>query len=143
LIGLFNQVTQNDLMLYVHLYNYKHIQYLNFLKVLIMNGPLDTTTHLVTGQEPCLDMQIYDDATLDLVVFMFSDIEKTFEALSFAWKKLKSNGTLILRNVPSTYQQRIHDTFIRSISNVPSTVSINIFIIENIPNTFYIKKPCY
>jgi hypothetical protein len=144
LIVLFNRVTQNDIYMNVHLYGYKHIEYLNFLKTLFSNAPIDMNTHVIRGEDNfVLDMHLYEDITNDIIFIACTNLQKVLEALSVCWKKLKSNGCLLIKGIPHDQKTEIQKSFVSFISDIPSTIKINICLIEGTDNFYFIKKPCY
>ena len=144
LLVLFNKVTLNDIYTNIHLYNYKHIEYLNFLKTLLNNPPIDMNTHIIKGEDSfALEMHLYNDQTNDIILIASNDISKVKDVLPICWKKLKSNGCLIIKGVKHESKNEIQTTFASFITDLPSNIRINICLIENTENLYFIKKPCY
>lgn len=143
-VAILANVTNHDICIYVHVHGYKHIQYLNFLRTLVTNAPMDLCTRVVRGEEnQNLDLQVHDDSTIDVIVVAFTDTSRSLDVLPFAWKKLKPNGSIIFKGFPLNEQEKLRQTFVDTVKGVPPSICINIFAVENTRDVFYIKKPCY
>lgn len=144
LIALFNRLTQEDVLFYVHLYNHPHINYINFIKTIKANAPMDLSTHVVKGENPDLDLHLYDDESLDIAYVHFQSIVSLSGLFLLLWQKLKCNGTVILKGIKHTDTSRlleIQSVFAHSIV-MSSNVRVTINLLQGSDDMVIIKKPC-
>lgn len=146
-IAVMNHVTMNDLLSYIQVYDYEHMEYLRLLKTLHMNAPLELSTHVILGKEPVIEMEVYDDESIDVGFICFKDISKQAfsDILCQLWKKLKSNGSILLKGVKHSDTElfmQIQTTFRQRIQ-IPPPIVVQINLIQNTADLTVIKKPCY
>ena len=143
--AVLHAVTNGDMLAFVHVHDYAHLRYLQFLKTLHLNAPMNLTTSIVRGEDPCTDLQIYDDASMDIIFIFYKNPTSFPNLFVAAWQKLKGNGNILIKgidhtDVPKLNQlQGVFGQFIRP----PQGVRININLIEKSKNLIVVKKPCY
>ena len=145
-VAVMNHVTMNDLISYIHVYDYEHMDYLRLLKTLHLNAPLDISTHVVMGREPVIEMEVYDDESIDVALICFKKVPVKFQDIIFqVWRKLKSNGSILLKGIKHTDTDaflEIQATFKQRIQ-IPPPIVVQINLIQQTQDLTMIKKPCY
>ena len=70
-IVYFNEITLNDIVIYLHLHGYTHFQYIDIMKTLLLNPPIDLSTYIIKGESLKNDIDIYSQDILDIVIVDF------------------------------------------------------------------------
>ena len=146
IVALFNNITEYDITTYVHVQNYSHIKYLDLLRTLHVNPPMDMQTYVVKGDVVQTDLCIYDDSVMDIILLIF-DGANCFDVstIPLFWTKLKSNGCIIIKGIKHNDTETIHKLqtdFVKCI-HIPQTIRIMFQLIEGTEDCLIIKKPCY
>ena len=145
LIMYFNEITLNDICIYLHLYEYTQAQYIDVLKTLLLNPPIDLSTYVIKGEELKNDIDIYNQETIDIVIIDLT--RNSFDLIEYIlmiWNKIKCNGTLIFSDVDGNDLNLKNNllTLFGTIIKLPPAIRVEIhFITET--NILMIKKPCY
>jgi len=142
LIVFFNEITLNDIIIYLHLYDYTHSQYIDIMRTLLLNPPIDVSTYIIKGETLKNDITIYNEETLDIVIIDF--LRNSFDVIEYVvliWNKLKCNGTLIFTDVDGN-DQNLKNELLKlfgTVIKIPPTICVDIhFIIDT--NILMIKK---
>ena len=145
IISMFHNITQNDITSHIHVYDYPHIQYLQLIRTLFINPPMNMNTYVLKGEDMNIDMNVYDDGEFDVIFVLFESISTCFDVLSQLWVKLKSNGTLVMKGLLHSDTIKLtefQNKFVSSIV-VPMHIPVNIHLIQGTNDIIAIKKPCY
>lgn len=143
-ILLFHANTQDDVIVYVHLHEYTHEEYIRFVKTLRINPPLDLSTQTVKGNDVIFDMQIHDDDSLDIVFVYYTKLSSLIDLFRTAWNKLKGHGAFLIKGINHSDTSRIQEiqTAFNAIP-IPPGIHITISLVEKTQNLIFVKKPCY
>ena len=145
LIVFFNEITLNDIIIYLHVHDYTHSQYIDIMRTLLLNPPIDVSTYIIKGESLKNDITVYNEETLDIVIIDF--LRNSYDVIEYVvliWNKLKCNGTLIFTDVDGN-DQNLKNELLKlfgTVIKIPPTICVDIhFIIDT--NILMIKKPCY
>ena len=89
LIVYFNEITLNDIIIYLHVHDYTHSQYIDIMKTLLLNPPIDVSTYIIKGELLKNDINIYNHETHDIVIIDFlRNSYPLIEYVVLIWNKL-------------------------------------------------------
>ena len=145
-LSIFNAVTDYEISTYVHIYNYSHMKYLDLLRTIQINPPMDIQTYVIKGDSISSDICIYDNNILDIIFLCFTKDSNIINSLiAVLWMKLKCNGSMIIKGLMHDDTKSLHKLqtdFCRLIV-IPSTIKIVFQLVEGTGDMIIIKKPCY
>ena len=143
-LSVFDRVTLNDVLTYVHVHDFPHEKYLNLFASLFLNPPIDLNTFIIKGENISKDINIYNDSTVDVILWYQNNGPSIFEVIHLLWKKLKCNGTIIVKGIKEDDEacKLQLKFFFSTVINLPTGILVEIMYINDI-NTVTIRKPCY
>ena len=145
ILAVFHSTTQHDIIIHTHIYNYTHIQYLQLLRTLHSNPPMDLSTYVVYGNNALVDVEVHEDNVIDVIFLYYKSLVSLSSLIPSFWKKLKSNGTLIIKGIEHDNKTGLLElqVLFGNIIPMPAHIRVNIHLIESTKDILIIKKPCY
>ena len=145
ILAVFHNTTENDVIIHTHVHEYSHLEYLQLLRTLNSNPPIDLSTHIIRGENVLTDLQIYDNDLFDVMILYNKQIISISSIIPLFWNKLKYNGTLIIKGIDHQDKNKLFElqVLFGNVIKIPPNIKINIHLIENTKNVIIIKKPCY
>ena len=144
ILNIFNHVTLNDVMTYVHINRFTHDKYLDLLRTVLNNAPLDLNTYIIQGEKVNRDISIYPDTSVDVVLWYHNKGPSIFEYIHLLWTKLKCNGVIVIKGVKENDESsKLQLKFIfGNVITIPQGILVEIVYV-NESDIVTIRKPCY